>query len=421
MSAIFQKNTRGSALRRALCILFFFLAVYSTSAQKPEEALSTFLGSKAVDADHTAVYIWDLDADRLVVAHRQSSPVVPASVMKCVTTAALVSAYDYEDLLSTEVWLEGEQSGSLFKGSIVVKGSGDPSLGDGRFNGMGDLPAMIASALAERGITAIEGMIAVDNSLFAEPSTPDSWLKEDLSQAYGTGCHAFNFEKNATGNSAVTRPDDVFKRRLSAALSAAGVDFNEVSARPSRHKVMLLAYDSPLLVDLMGSCMFRSDNLYAETFLRLFGVKHGADGSPAASAAKATAHWKKSGLPMKDIVIADGSGLSRSNRLTAEFLGAVLKDMHEDPTYVSFFPLTGEEGTVKRFLKDTPLEAYMALKTGSMRGIQSYAGYMLDDDFRPTHVVVVMNDGLKDRAAFRAALCDLFLALFSSRQTEPDI
>lgn len=382
-------------------------------AQTPDAALQKLLQSKSIDRNNTEIYVWDIDADYQVIAHRADKPIVPASVMKCVSTAALISALPYDHRMETKVYLEGKTEGGVLKGNLLVVGCGDPSLGDRRHSSQSDFVADITGALLDAGITEITGKIKVDDNYFAGPAACPSWAAADLSQAYGTGCHAFNFEGNASGKAAIKNPDAVFIRKLTASLKEAGIKVGDTAASPTGNKKLLMAYESPSLADLMRSCMFRSDNLYAETFLRHFGRQNGADGSVKESARLAMRHWEALGFPTDGIEIVDGSGLSRDNRLTAQFLGEVLLEMSDDPIYVSFFPLTGEEGTVRNFLTDTPLEGYMALKTGSMNGIQSYAGYVLDEDFQPTHVVVVMTNDMKNRAAFRQALTEFFLTLFT--------
>lgn len=397
----------------AVVLLAISFGVPKAAARTPEEALQTLLSSPSIDRAQTAVFIWDLDADYQVAAHNASVPVTPASVMKCVTVAALGNSQPYDSRIPTKVWLEGVAEGDAFTGVLTVEGAGDPSLGDGRHEGQPDFVRQIASALSSRGIRSLRGEVRVDNSLFAGSPVHPSWPDSDLREAYGTGCHAFNFEGNASGKKSVADPAAVFRRRLSDALKAEGIEMEPREVKsPEGRKTLILEYQSPALGELMRSCMYRSDNLYAETFLRLFGVRNGADGSVGRSAALAMQHWDALCFPIDDIEIADGSGLSRDNRLTAQFLGMVLRSRGSDPEYVSFFPLVGEEGTVKSFMKDTPLKGRMALKTGSMSGIQSYAGYLLDDDYMPSHVVVVMTNGLKNRAEFRAALSRFFLEVF---------
>ena len=116
---------------------------------------------------------------------------------------------------------------------------------------------------------------------------------------------------------------------------------------------------------------------------------------------------------MEGIAIVDGSGLSRSNRLTAGFLCRLLCAMADNVEYASFFPLAGAEGTLANFMKDTHLNSYIALKTGSMNGIQCYAGYKLDDDFAPTHaVVIIVNNLTASRSALKADISKMLTDIF---------
>jgi len=59
-------------------------------------------------------------------------------------------------------------------------------------------------------------------------------------------------------------------------------------------------------------------------------------------------------------------------------------------------PRSGKSGTLRSFLKGTPLENRIWAKTGSMNGVQSYAGYAVDAHGVPTHVVVIMVNGFKE-------------------------
>lgn len=387
------------------------VSALSAWAQSPQEALQTLLASKSIDSANTAVYVWDLDADYSVASHKEDMPIVPASVMKCVTIAALSSAIPYDSRLKTKVYLAGKKNGKTFDGTLLVEGGGDPSLADGRLEDASDFINKIVRTLKNKGIERLDGNIEVDDSFFSGPSVHPSWGAGDLEQAYGTGCHAFNFEGNASGKKAVTNPFAVFKKKLIAAMHENGLEYSESAGKTERPRQLLLEYSSPRLGDLMRSCMFRSDNLYAESFLRLFGTRNGGDGSTDMSAKLASQYWDVLNFPLDGVEIVDGSGLSRDNRLTAEFLGTVLRNRMNDPEYVALFPLAGEEGTVKSFLKDTPLQGRMALKTGSMNGIQSYAGYLLDHDYMPTHVVVIMTNNLKNRGEFRSALGKFFMSL----------
>lgn len=407
------KKLKLNNILRNLWLFALLFAASIADARTVEEALETFLSSPSLDRSQTGLFIWDLEADYRVAAHQAELPVTPASVMKCVTAAALSSRLPYSTSLITNVCTEGSIRNGVLQGNLVVVGCGDPSLGDGRHKGQPDFPKEIAEALKAKGISAFKGKVVIDDSRFEGPATHPTWGTTDLGAYYGTGVHAFNYEGNASGKAAVKDPGAVFKRKLEDAFRAAGIQHTDtvLDVGNAKRKV-LLSHSSPPLANLMQSCIFRSDNMYAEAFLRLFGVKSGTDGSATASAKEAMRFWDAQGFNLDGVEIVDGSGLSRSNRLTALFLGEMLISKSKDPDFVSFFPLVGEEGTVKGFLSGTSLQGYLALKTGSMNGIQSYAGYLLDEDFVPTHVVVVMTNGLKNRANYRAALANFFLSIF---------
>lgn len=397
---------------KLLILLSVLLTGSMIYAQTPQEALQSLLASKGLDKNQTAIYIWDLYADLPVVMYNAQLPLVPASIMKSVTTAALSETYPYNHQLTTNVYYDGAISNSVLDGNIIIVGGGDPSLGDGRHKDQSDLEEDIAKKLRSLGVVRVKGDIKIDDSFLAGPSTHPSWGTGDLSQSYGTGSHAFNYQGNANGKAAVRDPGSVFRKKLIAALSANGITYEASSLPSSGNKKLLLSYKSPRLSDLMRSCMFRSDNLYAETFLRLFGKKRGTDGSTDQAARIEEQLWDMKDYPLDGVQIVDGSGLSRRNRVTAEFMGAMLKDHMNDPVYVSLFPLVGAEGTVRGFLKDTRLQEYLCMKTGSMNGIQCYAGYVVDEDFMPTHAVVFIANGLKNRDVYRADLQKFLLSVF---------
>lgn len=176
-------------------------------------------------------------------------------------------------------------------------------------------------------------------------------------------------------------------------------------------KRLLVEHRSAPLDEIMRSCMMRSDNLYAECLLRQVAIAQGKSGSVADGAESVAQIWSRNKAPMNGVRIYDGSGLSRSDRLTANFLAYVLRMCSSDPYYASFFPLAGAEGTLRSFLRGTRLETYVAMKTGSLHDVQAYAGYCLDEDYAPTHLVVVITNGFKGgRGAFRRAVEKLLLS-----------
>lgn len=377
-------------------------------AQSPIEK---FKSDPAVNASGTSVIIIDLKTGKTVASMNADKPLLPASIMKSLTIASLMQHTEPDDVYITNVWLEGPVRNGELQGNLLIEGSGDPTINSRYEPKSADLVKEIISALKKKGVKSITGEVAVEQKIFSGPEQPESWSTGDKGTYYGTGVHGFNFEDNRVGKSAVKNPAGIFINRLLAALKSEGIMVGNREVLPSKRSVLLKHRSAPIF-DIMRSCMMRSDNMFAETFLRTYALRRGKEGSTAAGASEEASFWRRAGMPMEGVRIVDGSGLSRSNRLTANFLGNVLKAMSEDVDYVSYFPLAGQEGTLRGFLKGTDLDAYIAMKTGSMSGVQCYAGYKLDDDFAPTHVVVVIANDFSNRASLRRAVANLLLDIF---------
>ncbi|MDE7346960.1 MAG: D-alanyl-D-alanine carboxypeptidase/D-alanyl-D-alanine-endopeptidase [Muribaculaceae bacterium] len=401
-------------MKRHILLSFLLLTAAILNAATP---LETFLRSKSISAGSTAVLVQDLKTGEVLTSHNADLPLLPASIMKTVTIAGLLQEKGPDERFHTMVFADGPIEGNTIEGDLLIAGGGDPTLGANCVPESADIAEEIIAALQHKGIDTIKGDLRIDISLYEGPDCPPSWASGDLNEAYGTGSHALNFRRNASGSRAVKNPESVFLSYLSSRLRGAGI---EVKGGVKIGKESLSDKDATVIVDhvsdkyaeVMRSCMMRSDNLFAETLLRAFGLARGKEGSTAASAEEMLSYWKKAGVPTRGVTLIDGSGLSRSNRVTASFINGILQTMGDNEDYASFMPLAGQEGTLSEFLKDTALDAYVAMKTGSMKGIQCYAGYKLDEEFAPTHSIVIIMNDIGPRASARKAAENLLLSLF---------
>lgn len=373
--------------------------------------MEDFASAPGLNGSKSAFLVLDLKNGQILASHNEKEALIPASIMKCVTTATLLSKLDEDYSYETEVYTVGPVNQGVLEGNLLVVGSGDPSLNSKYVDSNTDICIEIAEALRTAGISKIGGKIVTDEDIWSGPAIPPSWMAADLPHSYGTGSHGLNFEDNASGSRSVQNPAAVFAARLRSVLSRYGITVENESVQQGESN-LLLTHKSVPLDEIMRSCMMRSDNQYAEGLLRTYGVSVGGKGNTSQSAQHEMDYWRKQKAPMAGVNIIDGSGLSRQNRVTANFMAHVLTARSSNPHYASFFPLAGQEGTLKNFLTDTPLEGYIAMKTGSMKGIQCYAGYKLDDDYVPTHVVVVIMNELTDRVKARDAVKNALLNIF---------
>lgn len=401
-----RKETPVRAFLLLLCALLLSAATASA------DAVDDFTSSPGLTPEATSLMIIDLRDGTVVADYNSTLPLVPASIMKAVTIGGLLNETGPNFRYRTPVEITGKLSDGVLDGNLIITGSGDPSLNSRHVPHNPDLCSEIGVWLKKAGISVIKGKVKIDQSVWSGPAVSPTWAAGDLSKNYGTGQHGLNFADNASGKASVANPAGVFLSSLGRELAAKGItlgreDIADYDRRP------LFTHQSVPIDEIMRSCMMRSDNQYAEAMLRTIAVRDGQPGSFDNGAARNTRFWQSKKMPMEGVRIVDGSGLSRSNRITARFMAGVLKSLANNPYYASFFPLAGQEGTLRNFLAKTPLDSYVAMKTGSMNGIQCYAGYVLDDDYVPTHVVVFMMNDLRNRDRARKDAEKLLLRLFA--------
>jgi len=124
-----------------------------------------------------------------------------------------------------------------------------------------------------------------------------------------------------------------------------------------------------------------SQNLIAETLSARIGLASDVpDVDPFAAVRGAyertLAAW---GVPADDIIVADGSGLSRYDYVTVDALVAVLRHMADSRDAAAFeatLPILGVDGTLERRLRGTRAEGRVRAKTGSMSNVRALAGYV---------------------------------------------
>ena len=115
------------------------------------------------------------------------------------------------------------------------------------------------------------------------------------------------------------------------------------------------------------------------------------------------------GLDTRALLIENGSGLSRIERVSADMLGHLLLLAWQRPwmpEYISALPIAGVDGTARRRLRDSAANGRAHIKTGSLNGVRAIAGYVLDRNGRRHAVVMMVNHA---EAAASAAAQDALL------------
>ncbi|MBM3356576.1 MAG: D-alanyl-D-alanine carboxypeptidase/D-alanyl-D-alanine-endopeptidase [Betaproteobacteria bacterium] len=158
---------------------------------------------------------------------------------------------------------------------------------------------------------------------------------------------------------------------------------------------MLVSVHSPTLSEIVRDVNKFSNNVMArQLFLTLGAVGAGAPAT-ADKSSRVIRQWLAGkGLSFPELVLENGSGLSRVERISARNLGLLLVNAFRSavmPELIASLPLAAVDGTMKKRLSGAELAGQAHIKTGSLAGVRSIAGYMLDAQGRRVVVVFIVN------------------------------
>jgi D-alanyl-D-alanine carboxypeptidase/D-alanyl-D-alanine-endopeptidase (penicillin-binding protein 4) len=163
-----------------------------------------------------------------------------------------------------------------------------------------------------------------------------------------------------------------------------------------------------LLSDAVAVTNSRSQNFYAEQFLKTLGKEKAGDGSFAAGARVVTEFLRQAGVT-GDFTVSDGSGLARSNRYSARQVVDLLAYMNgrrTGGTYLRSLAEPGESGTLARRLM--ALNGRLHAKTGYIAGASALSGYVETQGKRLLAFSVLVNgfrSSLWSVKAFQDKVC----------------
>ncbi len=154
-------------------------------------------------------------------------------------------------------------------------------------------------------------------------------------------------------------------------------------------------FESPPAADLLRDMNKFSNNVMArQVFLTLSAETLKLPGRYDRSARTVQSWLAARNLDVPELVIENGSGLSRSDRISAEALGRVLVAAYRSPLmpeFIATLPLVAYDGTMKKRLKSDRVSGQAHIKTGSLTDVRSLAGYVLDRNGRRFAVVFLVN------------------------------
>ncbi|MDR0559588.1 MAG: D-alanyl-D-alanine carboxypeptidase/D-alanyl-D-alanine-endopeptidase [Prevotellaceae bacterium] len=197
-------------------------------------------------------------------------------------------------------------------------------------------------------------------------------------------------------NCSMQNPAEVFTFWFNDYLHSRGITVkNEITAQSSE-KYVIYEIKSPKLSSIAKSALHTSNNLFSDAIFRNLARHKTEDPSFSGAAKTLTKLLKNHKLNVDDIHIVDGSGLSRHNLLTANFMCDYLREIKRSiPDFNSYLPSPGSENsTLKYFMSNYSGKNRIFLKSGSMTGVLNYAGYIVGKNGATMCLTVMTNNFL---------------------------
>lgn len=440
-------------IKSILFFLFFGIFFWFESyASKPDpnkilQAYSWFTGLDEMESGLVSLTILDGRNGEVVFSDNGRLGMATASTLKNITAATAFHVLGPDFTFKTTLGYNGEiDAQGVLHGDLIIRGTGDPSLGSHRYETTKEAVVLSkwAGAIQKAGIKKINGRILADDLLFGGYQAPNGWTWMDMGNYYGAGVSSLNWRENAVG--VVFQPgqregDPVSIRSTTADVSYLNI-INELTTGRKGSGDNVYAYSAPyssriylrgthgmdlkktieislpdgamdLLVQLKSKLLavdvihegglatlydlksltgetweFQEDkfkvlnvhespelsklvywfnrvsiNMYGEALLKAMAQQLGKNTATSAAAGLVQDFWvDKLGISSSELRIADGSGLSPSNRVTTNAMAEILAACQSEPWFNDFY-------------ESLPVNNGMKMKSGTIGGVLGYAGY----------------------------------------------
>lgn len=339
-----------------------------------DRRLAGTLKTPGVVAAASTAMVLELPTGRVVFARNPDLSLEPASNEKLGVTFAALADLGPGYRFPTQVLGEGHRDGSTWVGRLVLKGFGDPALTSADLR-------RLANIVWRLGIRRVTGGIVGDESYFDTDRVAPGWLAS-FAGIESPPLSALIVDRGARNNRLVADPALAATARFDRLLHVRGIAaLGPSKARAWPRARPIATIYSPPLWEVLQFMDHTSDNFTAEMVMKTLGAKFGGAGTTAAGAAVTTRALAAAGVPLAGVRIADGSGLSRDDRVTARELATILLRIWNNGDMRSVvwdaLPVAGELGTtLQNRLPDNPDRTLLRGKTGTTDIASALSGYV---------------------------------------------
>ncbi|MGH8689958.1 MAG: D-alanyl-D-alanine carboxypeptidase/D-alanyl-D-alanine endopeptidase, partial [Burkholderiales bacterium] len=436
-------------LYKSFPVFLALISLGALGADLPASVLQA-LSDARVPRASVSVLVQEVGAPRPSLAFNAGVARNPASVMKLVTTYAALELLGPAYRWKTEAYVDGED--------LVLKGTGDPKLNHESFwmllrslrgRGLREIRGDIVLDRSHFGALALtpidqelyrpynvvpDALLVNFKSLrfvflpedgkvrvFAEPHLPGFELVNTLQLSEGacpegrafrdliqatfqskppraafTGLYPLSCGERDL-NVALHHPEDYAAGMIRSLWAEMGGSWNgrirEGAVTPTAR--LVYTHESEPLGEIVRDINKFSNNVMARQLYLTLAAELGAAPAQPEAAARAIAQWLTfKGIEASELVLENGSGLSRLERASATTLMAILQAAWKSPVMPEFMaslPVVAADGTMRKRLHGEPVSGNAHIKTGLLSDARAIGGYVLDRSGRRHAVVMIAN------------------------------
>lgn len=442
-----------------LCLITICLAS-GVIAKPIPPVVSAALKRAGIPTSAVGIYIHDVSGSKVLASLNQNVPLSPASTMKLVTSDAALELLGPAFTWKTQAYATGSQVGDVLQGDLIIKGSGDPKLvienfwlfmrqirakGIREINGNlvldrsvfedkiydpatfdGDPlkpynagpDALLLNFKAFRfqfTPDTSNGLVnvIVDPSVSGYEVAPPKMTQEDcgdwqqklhvtideraanFSGTYSTLCgektwylHPYQLTQSQYFG--------IIFRQIWHELGGTFKGQVKDGIVPQEAR-LITQWESVTLPEVIRDINKFSNNVMARQLLLTLAAKATQQPASRERGAETIKTWlAHKGIDASELVIENGSGLSRNERISADTMARVLIAAFRSPTmpeFISSMPLVGYDGTMRQRLQERSVAGNAHIKTGSLNEVRAIAGYVLAVSGKRYAVVFFINHG----------------------------
>lgn len=327
--------------------------------QNIQYRLDSLLRHPMFETSTVGLEVYDLTADSILYKVNEHQMLRPASTMKLLTAITAIDKLGGSYQFRTQLYYTGKVEDHTLTGDLYCVGGFDP-----RFN-IDDMNAFVES-IRRMGVDTIRGSIVADRSMKDADLLGEGWCWDDDNPPLSP----LTIGRN-------TQFVDRFIRQLVDDGVVLDVRISDGTLPDSAFHLCSRFHS---IDQILLRMMKQSDNFYAEAMFYQLAAHQGHRPARAKDAAAIVKRLiSKVGLGHRPYRIADGSGLSLYNYLSADLEVRLLRYAYRNSTVylhlLPSLPVAGSDGTLRNRMRGSFAADNVKAKTGTLEGVSALSGY----------------------------------------------